>query len=149
MTRKLLLATSIAAMLSAACFNFLNPSSTNSTSVKAQDLAGSWASIASATTLQNTCTDFRWSVTEVSGNTGSGTFSATCLGTLKVTGTGQGTLSGTTITWTATATAAAPGIASCPIALTGTAKFEDAQLRVPYSGTTCLGPVSGTEILRK
>ena len=30
-----------------------------------------------------------------------------------------------------------------------TATFDGAQFRIPYSGTTCLGPISGTEILRK
>ena len=50
-----------------------------------------------------------------------------------------------------TATATGPGIPNCPISLTGTGAVEDNNrtLRLPYSGTTCLGPVSGTEVLRK
>jgi hypothetical protein len=27
--------------------------------------------------------------------------------------------------------------------------MQNNQIRVPFTGTTCLGPVSGTEILRK
>jgi hypothetical protein len=59
-------------------------------------------------------------------------------------------VSGSTVTWTATATASAAGFPQCPIALSGTATIEsDSQIRVPYTGTTCLGAVSGTELLRK
>jgi hypothetical protein len=59
-------------------------------------------------------------------------------------------LSGTIVNWTATATAAGAGVPTgCAISLAGTAVFEGSQIRIPYSGTTCLGPVSGTEILGK
>ncbi len=112
-------------------------------------MAGSWSSVSSATSLTDTCTNFHWAITDISGNTASGTFSATCLTDLQVAGTANGTLSGTTVTWTAVATGTAPGGVSCPITLAGTATYDGTQIRVPYTGTTCLGPVSGTEILRK
>jgi hypothetical protein len=35
------------------------------------------------------------------------------------------------------------------VALAGAATLEGTQVRVTYTGTTCLGPVSGTELLRK
>jgi len=35
------------------------------------------------------------------------------------------------------------------VSLTGTAELGVNSIRVPYSGTTCLGPVSGVEILNK
>jgi hypothetical protein len=112
-------------------------------------VAGAWTSIASETTLTNTCTDFHWTITEVAGTSGSGTFTARCMGTLVVAGTAHGSLSGTTVTWAADALGTTPGGASCPVVLTGTATFDGTQFRVPYTGTTCLGPVSGAEVLRK
>jgi hypothetical protein len=71
------------------------------------------------------------------------------MATIQVAGTAHGTLSGTTVTWAADATGTGPGGAVCPVALTGTATFDGTQFRIPYTGTTCLGPVSGAEVLRK
>jgi hypothetical protein len=43
-----------------------------------------------------------------------------------------------------------PGVSeTCAIALSGVATLETDKIRVPYSGTTCVGPVSGTEVLRR
>ena len=44
-----------------------------------------------------------------------------------------------------------PGIPSCTFSLNATGSIEDSgnTLRLPFSGTTCLGPVSGTEVLRR
>ncbi len=97
----------------------------------------------------STCTDFKWNVTQQTGNTASGTFSATCAGDLRISGTANGVLSGSTVTWTAQAAASVPGLPSCPITLSGTAELGVDSIRVPYSGTTCLGPVSGVEVLKK
>jgi hypothetical protein len=149
MRRTLLAATVIAALLAAGCFEFLTGSNTSPSSSGVNGLSGAWASVSSATTLQDTCTNFTWSVTDISGNTASGAFTATCLGNLNVTGTASGTLSGSTVNWTATGTATAPDGTECPISLSGTATFDGTQIRIPYSGTTCLGSVSGTEILRR
>lgn len=149
MRRTLLAATAVAALMAAGCFEFLTGSKTNPSSTGVEGLNGSWASVSSATSLQNICTNFTWSVTDISGNTASGTFTATCLDTLQVNGTASGTLSGSTVNWTASGTATAPDGTECPISLSGTATFDGTQIRIPYSGTTCLGPVSGTEILRR
>jgi hypothetical protein len=111
-------------------------------------LIGSWTSSNLAASA-STCTDFRWNVTQQTGNTASGTFSATCAGDLRVSGTANGTLSGTTVTWNAQATASVPNLASCPVTLTGTAELGTDSIRVPYTGETCLGRVSGVEVLRK
>ena len=111
-------------------------------------LLGNWSS-ASLVPGADSCTDFKWNVTQQSGNSASGTFSATCKGDLKVTGTANGTLSGSTVTWTAQATATVAGVATCAISLTGTAELGSDSIRVPYSGDTCLGKVSGVEILKK
>lgn len=138
----------IAAVLSAGCFSVSKSTSPSTTS----SLGGTWTtfqSLPGTGSIQESCTNFRWAVTEFSGSTASGTFSATCLGNMQIAGSARGTLSGSTINWSANATATVPGLPPCDIALSGTATLETNQIRIPYSGTTCLGPVSGTEILRK
>jgi hypothetical protein len=111
-------------------------------------LLGTWTS-SNPIPSSNACSDFTWTVTQQTGNSASGTFSATCTGDLKINGTATGTLSGSTVTWTAQATASVPGLPSCAIALSGTAELGVDSIRVPYSGDTCLGRVSGVEILKK
>ena len=113
-------------------------------------LMGNWTSAtASVIPAAASCTDFKWNVTEQTSNSAKGTFSASCAGDLKVSGTATGTLSGTVINWAANANASAPGITSCAILLTGTAELGVDSIRVPYAGSTCLGPVSGVEILKR
>jgi hypothetical protein len=58
-------------------------------------------------------------------------------------------LSGSTIMWSAAGTATAEGLPSCPISLNGTAELGADSIRVPYSGDTCMGRVSGVEVLKK
>ena len=55
----------------------------------------------------------------------------------------------TTIAWTASGNATAPGLTSCSIAIGGSATVGTESISIPYSGTTCLGPVSGIESIRK
>lgn len=111
-------------------------------------LMGNWSS-SNIIPTPTACTDFKWNVTEQTANSAKGAFSASCPGDLKLSGTAQGTLNGSIITWSAEGTGSAPGLTSCAIALTGTAEIGFDSVRVPYSGTTCLGAVSGTEILRR
>jgi|SRR5262245_12397150 len=113
-------------------------------------LIGTWQS-ATANVLPSptSCTDFKWTPTQQSPTSAMGSFSAKCPGGLSVTGTASGTLSGTTVNWTANAVASTPEIPACNVALTGTAELGVNSIRVPYSGNTCLGPVSGVEILNK
>jgi len=151
--RVLFAAATLSALLSVGCMDFvtshLTSPSTTTPSATLQGMSGGWASVSSTAPLPTTCTNFHWTITEFTGTTGSGTFTATCAGSVQVAGTAQGSLSGTTVTWSAAATGTAPGNVTCPIALSGTATFDGTQFRIPYTGTTCLGPVSGTEILRK
>ena len=137
-----------ATVVAAGCFNYERKSSTSPTTTGSAALLGSWSS-ASAVPSPTSCTDFRWNVTEQTGNTARGTFSATCLGDMRVSGTASGALSGSTVTWNANATASVPNLPSCPITLSGTAELGIDSIRVPYSGDTCLGRVSGVEVLRK
>jgi len=130
-----------------ACIGYERKSTLSPTATGIAGLLGNWTS-ANVVAGANTCTDFKWNVTQQSGNTASGTFSATCAGDLKINGTANGTLSGSTVTWDAQATAQLAGV-SCPITLSGTAELGVDSIRVPYSGQTCLGPVSGVEVLKK
>jgi len=156
MRRRFLIVPILAALAGAGC-SFNHESKTTSPSnAAAQVLGGVWGTTQSfpglgSGSVQDACTNFKWQVTDFSGSTGSGTFSATCLnGALNISGTARGILSGTTVNWTATATATGPGVTTaCAISLAGTAALEGNQIRIPYSGTTCLGPVSGVEFLGK
>ena len=75
--------------------------------------------------------------------------SATCGNNLAVAGTAEATLAGQTITWSAAGNATSAGLPTCPITLTGTAELGTDSIRVPYSGDTCLGKVSGVEVLKR
>ena len=137
------------AVVCTACFGFERKSTVAGPSASGiNSLMGTWTSTNIVPT-PGSCSDFKWNVTEQTGATVKGRFSATCAGSVQLTGTAQGTLSGSTIRWDAQGVGTAPGLPSCNIALNGTAEIGVDSVRVPYSGTTCVGPVSGTEILRK
>jgi hypothetical protein len=140
---------SAAALAAAGCLGFEHKSTvTAPSSSGVAALLGNWTS-SSIIPSPSSCTDFKWNVTEQTGNSASGSFSATCANDLKLTGTAQGTLSGSLVNWTAQGSATAAGLASCGISLSGTAELGADSIRVPYSGETCLGHVSGVELLRK
>jgi len=82
-------------------------------------------------------------------STAAGNFSATCFGVMQLSGTASGTLNSSVVTWQASGLANGGGITNCAISLSGTATLEGDQIRIPFTGTTCQMPVSGTEILRK
>jgi hypothetical protein len=150
MTRTLQLSICLAlSVAAAACIGFERQSTlTGPTAAGFSALMGQWTS-SNIIPSPDACTDFKWNVTEQTDTSAKGAFSALCQGDLKLTGTAQGTLNGSVITWSAEGTGSAPGLTACPMALTGTAEIRVDSIRVPYSGTTCLGPVSGTEILRR
>jgi hypothetical protein len=144
-----LTAVSVAALMAVGCLGYerestLGPSSSGGIAA----LLGSWTS-SNVVPQAGQCTDFRWDVTEQTGNSARGTFSASCGGDLRLNGTAEATLAGSLVTWSAQASAAVPGIGTCPITLNGTAELQTDSVRIPYSGTTCLGPVSGVETLRR
>ena len=138
-----------AAALSTACFKVTtSPTSANSTS---KLLGGTWVSVESIPggSLTESCTNFKWAVTEHTGNTAKGTFSARCWGNADINGTAQGVLTGVNLQWTANATATIEGLPPCAISLSGVATLETDRIRIPYSGTTCIGQLSGTEIVKR
>ncbi|NQW02597.1 MAG: hypothetical protein HQ485_01055 [Acidobacteria bacterium] len=138
----LLLATS-----GTSCLEMFTTSPTSPSS-ETSSYEGSWASVAASTAPQ-TCTNFHWTMTDVTLTSVTGSWTATCHGNVDVAGTASGTLDTTKLTWAATGTGTVLDVGSCPVALTGTATLANNQLRIPYTGITCLGPVAGTEILRK
>jgi hypothetical protein len=130
------------------CFGYERGSTPTAPSGTTASLLGSWTS-SNLVPTPTSCADFKWNITEQTGNTAKGSFSATCAGDLKLNGTAEGAINGSTITWSADATGSAPGLSSCRVTLHGTAEIGVTTVRVPYSGNTCLGPVSGVESLSR
>ena len=99
----------------------------------------------------SSCTNFQWRITSQTATSIAGEFTAECAAGIFVSGSGSGQLVNGTAPITVTGTATMPGIPSCSFSLSGTGTIEDNNntLRIPYSGTTCLGPVSGNEVLRR
>ncbi len=151
MTRHLIPVIVAVTFVSSGCFEFFNKSTVASPSeISVTLLGGEWTTSSStATSISASCTNFKWSVTEQTGNSAKGNFGATCFGDLTITGTASGVLSGNTLTWQAEATMSAPGFPNCEVKLSGTAALAGDTISIPYAGTTCLGAVSGTEILKK
>lgn len=144
-----LTACALVAAAASACIGFERQSTvTGPSAAGVGALMGSWSS-SNIIPSPSACADFKWNVTEQTGTSARGAFSARCAGDLILAGTAHGTLTGSTISWSAEGTGSAPGLTACAIALTGTAELTVDSVRVPYAGTTCLGPVSGTEILRR
>lgn len=144
-----LAALSMAAASAAGCIEFERKSSLTGPSASGIGaLSGIWSSD-NIVPSPNSCTDFEWEAAEQTATTARGSFSATCAGDLKVTGTAQGTLSESGVSWTAQGNATAPGLTACGITLAGTAELGVDSIRIPYSGNTCLGPVSGVEVLKR
>jgi hypothetical protein len=140
----------MAASVAAGCAGFEHrSSSTEPTAAGNNSLLGNWTSSTLIPT-PSTCTDFKWNVSEQTASTAKGSFSASCPGDLKFTGTAQGVMSTpTSINWSAAGNATGPGLTSCAITLTGTATLGTDSISVPYAGDTCLGKVSGIETLKK
>lgn len=137
--------------LSGAGCDLVTRSTQPSSGSGSQAFAGTWASTSGGSPINpSACGDLQWQIAELTPTSVSGTFSATCAGGIRVTGSGAGTLTGTTLNWNATGTAAPPQGPSCPFTLNGTAVPESADsIRVHYSGTVCGVAVSGSEVLQK
>jgi hypothetical protein len=139
----------MAAAAAAGCTGIERESSLAPTAAGNNSLLGAWTS-SSVVPSPSTCTDFVWTVSEQTATSAKGAFSATCAGELKLTGVAEGSFTNpTAIAWSATGNATGPGLPSCRISLTGTATLGTDAIRIPYDGTTCLGPVSGIESVRK
>lgn len=171
MTKKRLLATLLVTTLFAVACGFerhtvIGPSPTNnnsggnggsgagggSGSGGGGPMVGVWTSQAVTIPNISACGNFQWAVTSQTATTIEGTFSADCADVLTISGNASGRLnSSTTVAITVTGSASLPGLPPCNFTLNGTGTIEDSEstLRIPYTGTTCLGPVRGTEVLHK
>ncbi len=115
-------------------------------------LVGVWASDAGFTIPDvSTCGEFQWQVSSQSDSALNGSFSATCGGNLTISGTAHGTMAGPQqLHVSVDGAAVVGGFAACSFSVSGTGVIVDSNtLTIPYSGTTCLGPVRGTETLRR
>jgi hypothetical protein len=141
---------SVSALAATGCIGFEHKSSiTGPSATGTNAFMGTWSS-SNLIPSPSACADFKWNVTDQTATTAKGNFSATCAGDLKLTGTAQGELtSAASLKWSATGNATAPGLTSCAISLTGTAELQIDTIKIPYSGNTCLGPVSGVESIKK
>jgi hypothetical protein len=112
-------------------------------------MLGTWTTL-TPNLVPNSCSSLQWQITSQTAISISGTFSAVCEGGISGTGTATGTMiDAYTARVEASGTATVPNVASCPFQLSGTAYIEDDAIRIPFTGTTCLGPVQGEVTLRR
>lgn len=125
------------------------PTSPTSTTVSMDQFAGTWTST-TASTPATGCGNVHYTVTPLSSSSANVTFSGTCGGTIDVTGTGTGSLSGGSLDWSAQGLVSQGGV-NCPFTFAnGTATPDSGgNIAVVYSGTVCGIPVSGTETVKK
>lgn len=98
----------------------------------------------------NSCSNLQWRVTSQTPTSLAGELAATCAGGISIMGTASGQLNGSEVPLQASGTATLPGLPPCSFSLTGTGHIEgNDAIRIEYSGTTCLGPVQGEEVLRR
>jgi hypothetical protein len=157
MKRILTLLTCAAALAGGACGfdhakNVLTPTPVDASSGRSGSMVGVWSSNALPTLpTGNTCGNFKYSISNQSATAISGTFTGVCGGGLAISGNASGQLNGTAVAMTVNGVATGTGVPNCPFTLNGTGAIEDNgnTLRIPFSGTTCMGPVNGVEVLRK
>ena len=129
---------------------FTGPSKTEEESTEVRSYLGTWtaATVSSYPTAQS-CGNMEWKVTSQNGSQITGEFHGTCAGDISLSGTLAATHGQTSIPFAATGVAT-QGSMTCPFNLTGTGTFQGtSNIQVNYAGTTCLGPVSGSETLKR
>lgn len=114
-------------------------------------MLGMWVSNEVQLPSASSCGHFQYQITSQTSNSISGTFTAQCGNGLNVSGNASGQLNGTSVPLSISGTASMNGVPSCAFSLSGTGSLENDgnTLRIPFSGTTCFGPVQGTEVLHK
>ena len=112
--------------------------------------AGTWTSITNTVPSAGSCSNFLWQVTNTTASSMAGNFSATCGGNISVVGTASGRIEGTSVPLAVAGTATYAGVLSCEFFFSGTGTVvNDDTLTIPYSGTLCGTPLSGTEVLHR
>jgi hypothetical protein len=140
------------AVSSTACFDMFKDifkSPTTPTDPDAiRSYIGTWAGPAITPAAQS-CGGLQWKITSQTGSQASGEFAAACADGVKLAGVVTATHSDTTIPWAATGTATKDAM-TCPFNMTGTGTFQGtSNIVVNYAGTTCLGPLSGSETIKR
>lgn len=134
-----------------------SPSPVVNDTPSATSLVGTWISqsgggtdaVAPAATVPNLygCSSFKWTVANQTGPAASGEFAIVCNGGVSLSGTGLATLSGANVNMAVNGTGSLP-TGPCAFSLSGSGTLVNSDtLRIPYSGTTCFGPTSGTQTL--
>ena len=140
------------AALAAACVETRHEGPTSPSEVAKVLATGNWTSAATAASSAlnvGACGNLEWKITSLTDTSASGTFKATCGGGLTLEGSAEGKLNGLTADLKASGTVGGAGV-TCPFSLTGLAVPEGLdKVRINYNGTTCLGPVSGSELLTR
>ena len=109
---------------------------------------GTWTGPA-ITPVAQSCGGMQWKITSQTGGQVGGDFSATCADGVSLAGAMTATHGETSIPWAATGTATKGG-ATCPFSMTGTGTFQGtSNILVNYAGTSCNGPVSGSETIKR
>ncbi|HEX4566199.1 MAG TPA: hypothetical protein VH138_06180 [Vicinamibacterales bacterium] len=123
---------------------------TPTTSITA--FAGTWQSTTAATTLPVTgCGNLTYTVTPTGTNSANVVFAATCASNISVNGSGNGTLAGNVVTWSASGLVGQGGV-NCPFSFnnnTATIDTTSNQVTIAYTGSVCGIPVSGSETVKK
>ena len=110
---------------------------------------GTWTGTTTAAPAAQSCGSLLWKITSQTGGQASGDFSATCADGVTLAGTMTATHGETSIPWAATGTAT-KGTATCPFSMTGTGSFQGtSNIILNYAGTSCNGPVSGSETIKR
>jgi hypothetical protein len=140
---------------STACYGLDNlfntsPTSASASSSTVRSYLGTWIgpTVTTFPTAQS-CGGVQWKITSQASNQISGDFQTTCSGGITLAGTIVASTSDTSIPWAASGTAT-QGSTSCPFSVTGTGTFQGtSNIVVTYAGTTCLGPISGSETIKR
>jgi hypothetical protein len=98
----------------------------------------------------STCKNFQWIITSQSPTAIAGSFTAECGGGLTISATASGSLVNPTTAIIQVTGNGVLGAVGCQFDLNGTGTIVDNDsITIQYTGTTCFGPVSGTETLRR
>jgi hypothetical protein len=128
--------------------SILNSPTEPSNSGDIRSYLGTWTGSTVAPVAQS-CGSLLWKITSQTGGQASGDFSATCADGVTLTGTMTATHGETSIPWAATGTAT-KGAVTCPFSMTGTGTFQGtSNIALNYAGTSCNGPVSGSETIKR
>ena len=125
-------------------------SSTAGTSATASAFSGAWGSSTIAGLPLGTCSDVKWLITAQTDTTVTGNVTANCASGVAVAANLTGTIAGADhINLVANGTLTAMGL-PCQFNLNGTGvRTTTDTMKVDYTGSYCLGSVSGSENLRK